>query len=155
MVAHVLMEEIATTFGLQGTKNVAKVIENRRIHDSKGLWPDTALGIVSQGNPDKNVYAFVAWKEPSSRGRTEWSSIHWETACGVAHDLVNKTPISGFEPKMANCKWYHSCRTDRGWEPVDTDFVHSETDPKVGTVYYYEHAFETDAKGWNCWQKAP
>ncbi len=151
MVAHVLMEEIGTTFASLGMKNVAKVIENRKTNDPSGQWPDSVLGIVSQSNG----IVFVGWKEPSGRGTT--NPLIWESACGIAGDLVNGTPITGYESGMGNCRWYHSCRTDKepSWEPVDKNYAHkSEEMPGVGTVYYYEHAFETDA-GWNCIQKTP
>jgi YD repeat-containing protein len=155
MVAHVLMEEIMTTFGEQGGQNVAKVIENRRTNDPSGQWPDTALGIVAQSNAEGTQFTFVAWTEPSSRGSTAWSYGIWDGACRIAYDLVNQTAITGYHPRMGNCRWYHSCRTDLGYEPVDPDYVHSEENPLVGTVYYYEHPFLTDARGWNCKPEVP
>jgi hypothetical protein len=151
MVAHVLMEEIQTTFLIEGTKNVAKVIENRRKNDPNGQWPDTALGIVAQSNPDGTKFAFIGWKEPSSRGHTEFSKWHWDQACSVARDLVNETQIEGSEPKVASCRWYHSCRTDLDppWVAVDQNYAYSMTKDYAGTVYFYEQPFKTE-NNMNC-----
>jgi hypothetical protein len=86
----------------------------------------------------------------------------WEKACAIARDLVAETPITGYHSKVENCKWYHSCRTDIGWVPVDPDYVHADPDlqayphgyANIGTLFFYEHAFATEGY-MNCQKEAP
>jgi hypothetical protein len=150
-VAHVLLEEAGTTFGAQGMRNVARVIENRITNDPNGEWPDTALGVVSQSNAEGTAFAFVGWKMSSTRG-TGWMPENWAAACSIAKDLVNGTPITDYNQGMGNSRWYMSCHTDfrPPWVPVDSGYVQPPYESSNGTMYFYERPFAVDANGMNC-----